>query len=146
MMNLPTSKFTMAGTEGTGEYVGVADTARGTVAVRQYRPGSFRIRVEPKSVKAAAVIGRKLTRKNGWKQPGDGGQNRFSKVMGTMGLAGVLKEASDALGVGALKTTELDSVAALRHVAKLAGATVSARDNKTTVLAKATRVNEQPNP
>lgn len=133
--NLPKSKFTMAGTERTGQYVGVVTSARGTVAVREYAPSHFRIRVEPKGA-SAVIIGRKLTRSTGWKQPGDDSQNRFSKTTNTAGLGAVLAEVTDALGVGSLKKIELDNMAALRHVAKAAGVKVSIKDAKATVLVK----------
>ncbi|MBY0359517.1 MAG: hypothetical protein K2W82_16050 [Candidatus Obscuribacterales bacterium] len=74
--------FHMPGTEGTGEYTVVLVTADGTkVGYREYQPNNFRIRVEPGSDAAAtAKIAVALTRTNGWKQPGDSDENRFSKV------------------------------------------------------------------
>lgn len=133
---LPKSKFTMAGTEGTGQYVGVASTVRGTVAVREYCPGFFRIRVEPKSESATGMIARKLTRNAGWKQPGDSGENRFSTMVGTADLSSAMKKATDVLGVGRLKSTELDMVNALRHVARKAGAKVAVTESKANLLSK----------
>lgn len=115
-MSLPKSRFRMAGTEGTNQYVGVAKTARGTVAVREVAPGHYRIRVEPRMSRGATVIGRKLTREFGWKQPGDSGQNRFSKVTSASELPAVLNEVVTALGVGSLKTTRFDYAKALRHI------------------------------
>lgn len=132
---LPKSKFTMAGTEGTGQYVGVASTVRGTVAVREYYPGFFRIRVEPKSAVATGMIARKLTRNAGWKQPRDNG-DRFSTMVGTADLSSAMKKATDALGVGQLKSTELDTVTALRHVARKAGAKVAVTETKANLLSK----------
>ncbi len=70
------SKVKMAGTEGTEEYVLLARTALGIVGVREFRPGQFRIRVEP-TVEGAAKLATILTGAAGWKQPGHG-QNRFS--------------------------------------------------------------------
>ena len=135
-MMIPKSKFTMKGTEGTGAYVGVAKSARGAVAVREFRPGSFRIRVEPATPKGAEMIGRELTRELSWKQPGDSGQNRFSIMTDAAGLSAKIKMATDALGVGDLKSTDLDFDKALRHVAGKVGAKVRAKVAKATVFEK----------
>jgi len=75
--------ISVAGTEGTYEYDTHHVTSKGLAAVREYAPGGFRIRVEPATGEAAVEMARTLTREDGWKQPGDGGQNRFSKVVGT---------------------------------------------------------------
>ena len=64
--------FFMAGTEGTGEYVVIANSDFGRVGVRHLSNDRVRVRVEPKTEvgasELAAVCG------DGWKQPGDGGQ------------------------------------------------------------------------
>ncbi len=81
--------FYMAGTEGTGEYVVLAKTARGRIGIRVLEGSGTllkdvefaRIRVEPTTVSAANKIGQLLTPEKGWKQPGEDDQNRFSTVV-----------------------------------------------------------------
>ncbi len=77
----PKSKYFMAGTQNTGEYVTVAQTALGRCGLREYAPGCFRIRVEP-TAEGVLSLAAVLTRAEGWKQPGDSGQNRFSICVG----------------------------------------------------------------
>lgn len=74
-------KFYMAGTEGTGEYTVTLVTDRGRVGFREYRPGKFRVRVEPETASSAASMTADFQRGDGWKQPGDSSQNRFSLVV-----------------------------------------------------------------
>lgn len=74
------AKWIMPGTEGTKEYMTVARTALGVVGVREYAPGAYRVRVEPTEAGVAAIAS-KLTADAGWKQPGEGGQNRFSHTV-----------------------------------------------------------------
>lgn len=75
-----TGLWTMAGTEGTGEYQVLAESSFGRVGYRLLG-NHVRIRVEPASDAHAAKMAQVLTRASGWKQPGDGGQNRFSIVL-----------------------------------------------------------------
>jgi hypothetical protein len=84
------SKFRMAGTQGTGQYIVVAVTPAGKVGYRDLgggwcgSGGSLRIRVEPANTEAAEKAAKVLTRKDGgggWKQPGDNCQQRFSLVV-----------------------------------------------------------------
>lgn len=70
-------QFYMAGTEGTGEYKVLASSSFGRVGYRDL-DDRVRIRLEPASEAHADKIGEVLTSMYGWKQPGDGGQNRFS--------------------------------------------------------------------
>lgn len=74
-------KFYMAGTEGTGKYVVTLVTDRGRVGFREFSPGRFRVRVEPETVDSAASMSADFDQTEGWKQPGSGGQNRFSLVV-----------------------------------------------------------------
>ena len=92
----------MAGTEGTGAYKVLAFTSRGRIGVRELDHNLVRIRVEPlcQCVKVAAV----LTVKAGWKQPGDGGQNRWSKVVSEEDRDSAIALANKALGVDKLVT------------------------------------------
>lgn len=70
----------MAGTEGSDEYVVLARVpAADRIGVRKLDSGAVRIRIEPSEANADH-LGKELTRENGWKQPGDEGQNRFSIV------------------------------------------------------------------
>jgi len=64
---------------GTKEYMTLRVRAR-VVGVREYAPGAYRVRVEPTEAGVAAIAS-KLTADAGWKQPGEGGQNRFSHTV-----------------------------------------------------------------
>lgn len=75
-----TDPLFMAGTEGTGEYQVTHTSRRGRAGWRKLGIERMRVRVEPSSAKAAAKMAKHLTRDAGWKQPGDGGQDRFSIV------------------------------------------------------------------
>lgn len=79
-----TDPWFMAGTEGTGTYRVVAQSSFGRVGYRVVpsilAPSFIRIRLEPADEAHAAKIATTLTRDAGWKQPGDGGQNRFSTI------------------------------------------------------------------
>lgn len=75
----------MAGTEGTGKYVVLARTGRGKVGIR-HLGGSYRIRVEPFGERFVPKLAEYMSRVDGWKQPGDDEQNRFSKVVLEAGL------------------------------------------------------------
>lgn len=97
----------MAGTEGTGAYKVLAITARGRVGVRKLGD-SVRIRVEP--FYQCGKVGAVLTAKVGWKQPGDGGQNRFSKVVSNADCDWAIALAQKALGVDKLVTARPPTV------------------------------------
>jgi hypothetical protein len=64
----------MAGTEGTGEYQVIARGPLGRIGYRVLSD-RLRIRVEPADSSAADTLAPHFL---GWKQPGDGGQFRFS--------------------------------------------------------------------
>jgi hypothetical protein len=68
----------MGGTEGTGKYYVLAETPLGRIGVRDLGD-SVRIRVEP-SAEGRKSLTSSLLSDNGWKQPGDNGQDRFSTV------------------------------------------------------------------
>ncbi len=76
------SDWYVAGTERTGQYACLVMTDLGLVAVRPLL-SSVRVRVEPSDPQAAAQLAKYLTRAKGWTQPGDGGENRFSRVLST---------------------------------------------------------------
>jgi hypothetical protein len=86
----PDSDDYVAGTEKTGNYAKILDTDLGLVAFR-LTGGYVRVRVEPANTEAAEKLAEKLTRSTGWKQPGDSGENRFSKMFHTSGgaIAGI---------------------------------------------------------
>lgn len=73
------SKWYMAGTEGTGKYFVCVHTALGCLGVRHLGGETYRIRLEPSGETSELEV--VLTRGNGWKQPGDGHQNRFSTMV-----------------------------------------------------------------
>ncbi len=90
----------MAGTENTGQYVVMCHTVLGRVGVRTLSGGSSRVRVEPISTEAAGIMAASLTRPGYWKQPGDNGQPRFSRMASNdCGLRAVLAQALIALRV-----------------------------------------------
>lgn len=72
--------WTMAGTEGTCEYRVLAVSSYGRIGYR-ILDNWVRIRVEPATEGHAARMAKVLTHEFGWKQPGDGEQNRFSVVL-----------------------------------------------------------------
>jgi hypothetical protein len=80
----------MLGTERTGLYIVLARTPDGDrVGVRPLGGGQVRIRIEP-STKNIDSLRPGLTHEEGWKQPGDNGQNRFSIVeTGDLGVKAV---------------------------------------------------------
>lgn len=75
--------FTMAGTEMTYEYLVIVRTRRGRLGVRPLYGGTFRVRVEPAKVGNNLIKTpfTELSRENGWKQPGDNNQTRYSIVV-----------------------------------------------------------------
>lgn len=110
-------KFKMDGSEGTGQYVVIAATARGRVGVRVLggdpskvsRIEMARVRVEP--VEKTAVIKQmaEVLPDGKWKQPGQDGEHRFSRVVENGASKGkslhiALAKALAAIGVGELKT------------------------------------------
>ena len=101
------SKWTdMAGTEGTHDYKVILRTRYGSLGIRDLG-NRVRVRVEPvKDEKIVAKLAGSLSRGLGWKQPGDGGQHRFSLVVERSGLSLVLTAAKLALGVGRLKSVQ----------------------------------------
>lgn len=90
--------FYMAGTEGTGEYKVAVVTNRAKVGFRDLGAGCFRLRIEPTNPSANETLAGAFPLDD-WKQPGDGGQNRFSKVIytGEAGLEPVLSAAVKAV-------------------------------------------------
>lgn len=92
MANNNNALFHMAGTENTGKYTVVLVMPDGTkVGYRQFETGKYRIRVEPSNDAIAVKLAVALSRTNGWKQPGDSGENRFSTVRdGVEGLLDTL--------------------------------------------------------
>lgn len=95
-------KWHMAGTEGTGEYVVIAATRRGRIGVRVlqgFGQGHVRIRLEPSKRAPLAQMAKAFP--VGWKQPGNDGQNRFSRVVGRRQL-GLVEDAFVALGTTGL--------------------------------------------
>lgn len=73
-------KWHMAGTEGTGEYRVLAMNDTGRLGFRVLENGKVRIRIEP-TTEGKATLAETFTVDAGWKQPGDFGQQRFSKVV-----------------------------------------------------------------
>jgi len=69
----------MAGTEKTGEYLVVLCGKYGRLGVREL-PEGWRVRIEPSNQKSAEKLHAFFSEEEGWKQPGDTGQFRFSAV------------------------------------------------------------------
>lgn len=88
------AKFTMVGTEGTGEYVGLA-TDNGQVGFRDLGGGEFRVRVEPASGREEMLA----PHFPGWKTGIGGNAFRYSTVISTgeTGLRQALTQALTAL-------------------------------------------------
>ena len=101
-------KFFMAGSEGTGQYVVIARTARGRVGIRALcgtvdsidSLHEARIRVEP--FNRPGVVAKMAPILTGWKQPGEDGQHRFSRVVNAESahVLDPLKAAFKAIGIG----------------------------------------------
>ena len=87
----------MAGTERTGKYLVIARNSLARIGFRVLGWGEVRVRIEPVDEASAAALAKVFTRQKGWKQPGEGGQNRFSKVCGRMEALLVLGRALRAL-------------------------------------------------
>jgi|JI7StandDraft_1071085.scaffolds.fasta_scaffold13256_4 hypothetical protein len=120
------TKLHVSGTEGTHNYVVIAASPLGIIAVRLLNSDCYRVRVEPDSPEGANTIAKGLSRSNGWKQPGDSGQNRFSIVVSASNLHDTIAKAVDALSTGNnsddWKSGDNDWSAALAAVA-MAGST-----------------------
>jgi hypothetical protein len=95
------TKLHVSGTEGTHNYAVIAASPLGFVAVRLLNNNCYRVRVEPDSPEGANTIAKNLSRSNGWKQPGDSNQNRFSIIVWGSELHGVVAKAVEALSTGA---------------------------------------------
>lgn len=88
----------MAGTEGTGQYLVIGRTSSGRIGIRPLRGGQVRVRIEPVSSQAASTLSEHFPREKCWKQPGDSGEDRFSRVIvGEAGIV-VVEQAIKALG------------------------------------------------
>jgi hypothetical protein len=87
----------MAGTEGTFGYNVVAISESGRLGYRMLSDGRVRIRIEPSSMSSSAAIGMSLPKEQGWKQPGDDGQDRFSVVVDRNLLSFMLSKAISGL-------------------------------------------------
>lgn len=72
--------FYMPGTQKTGQYIVVANSKRGRVGYRLLGNGSVRVRIEPTNLQSAKRLAAVFTRGEGWKQPGDQGEKRFSQT------------------------------------------------------------------
>lgn len=107
---MPNSWTKIPGTERTGEYLAVARALtegrpRGDkVGIRflSYMGGGIRVRVEPRNQANSEAMAELMSRSGGWKQPGDGGQNRFSIVVhsaeGTLSAVDTALEALRSVG------------------------------------------------
>jgi len=96
----------MLGTEGTGQYGRpwiATDWMR--LGVRQYAPGRFRVRIEV-TLTEIAVLNAFFPRSAGWKQPGDGGQRRYSTTVA--GEPALRKEFGDIISPLFLQTIGFD--------------------------------------
>jgi len=90
----------VAGTEGTHNYVVIGESKNGLVAVRIVNAHYVRIRVEPRDEASATAMSSLLSSANGWKQPGDDGQIRFSTVTtGGAAMHGAVARAMEALAL-----------------------------------------------
>lgn len=98
-------KFTMVGTERSGQYVGLAADL-GQVGYRDLGGGSFRVRIEPAGQEALDKLSPAFPSSE-YKQPGCGG-NRFSCVVaGEVRLREVVKHALAAvLAEGSVRDSE----------------------------------------
>lgn len=88
----------MAGTEGTGEYVVIGRIPLGgkieaRIGIRSLGGGRCRLRIEPGSVQSAEALAPLFPEWLLFKQPGDGGQLRFSHEFGS-NLGVVMVEAA----------------------------------------------------
>lgn len=162
MATAQTGKFFMAGTEGTGAYTVYAVTVKGRLGVRKLGGGNSRVRVEPVTgfeLELAAT----LTRAGGWKQPGDEGQKRFSKVVGNVDdlsvavMAGLEALGQEGLEIGpdcpdivrvllepaGSEDEAADEVAESDHPAALRAEASVLREEAEELLARATELDQQ---
>ncbi len=109
------NKFFMAGTENTGRYNVLVVTALGRVGVRFLEGERFRLRIEPADTAAAEKLASSFPRDT-YKQPGDGGQDRFSMVgYGSAELSKQVTKAVAALVAGGSVEANPDVVESLRQ-------------------------------
>jgi hypothetical protein len=143
------TKKHIAGTEGTHNYVVIAEGEHGLVAVRLINGSNFRVRVEPSSEDGAKTVALSLTRANDWKQPGDSGQNRFSTVcLGgaelylavAAAVKAIASQADDFEGALAaivmVGTTSRDELIKRAREANLPGVNSASKWTTTTLVAK----------
>jgi len=103
-----TGTWRMLGTEQTGLYSVRAASVRGRVGVRHLPGGTVRIRLEPTDKVTDKMMQEwreTMGHDIGYKQPGDGGENRFSIVVqaGDHGDA-ILDQMFDILGCQQIKS------------------------------------------
>lgn len=108
----------MAGTEGTGLYTVESFSELGRVGVRNLGYAR-RVRVEPTEA-GLEELATLLTRENGWKQPGDQGQDRFSKVILPAEREDVVEQIIDVLN------PQVSPTRSWRHRLLVAGLTLAA--------------------
>lgn len=87
----------MAGTQKTGQYLVIGRSSSGRIGIRPLGDGQVRVRIEPAG-QSTPSLAKRFPRYDDWKQPGDGGQDRFSRVV--TGEAGIMmvEQAIKALG------------------------------------------------
>lgn len=100
----------MAGTEKSYEYTVLARTGRGKVGVRVLPGGTVRIRVEPFGERFVAKMKEYMSRSDGWKQPGDNDQFRFSFIAPAGKAKEAVQTALAAIGHGQLVSKTDDVV------------------------------------
>jgi hypothetical protein len=91
----------MAGTEGTGKYTVVAQSALGRIGFRTLG-NDVRVRVEPVSSEASKALAEQFPTSS-WKQPEPFGQKRFSIVVAADQAIAVVERAIKALGRDSLE-------------------------------------------
>lgn len=136
------------GTEGTENYVCLAQGKLGVVAVRMLSLGKFRLRVEPVKPDVIASMAAVLRPEYGWKQPGEGGENRFSRVESHEGFDTLLSDAMKAIradhdddlgtmvAVVAILGTSRDKLLKLVRSTKLPGCNLAGNWTTTTLVRK----------
>jgi hypothetical protein len=75
-----TNRWHMNGSEMTGAYRVPVIGTYGRLGVRDLENGTVRIRIEPTNEEAARTLATHFPASNGWRQPGEQLQSRFSKV------------------------------------------------------------------
>ncbi|MDX1987068.1 MAG: hypothetical protein SFV17_10325 [Candidatus Obscuribacter sp.] len=137
------------GTEGTENYVCLAQGKLGVVAVQVLGLGKFRLRVEPVKPDGIASMAAVLRPEYGWKQPGEGCENRFSRVVSHEGFDTLLRDAMKAIradldedalgtmaGVVACLGTSRDKLLKLVRSSKLPGCNLAGNWTTTTLVRK----------